>query len=176
MVHLQQQVPVVVGDEPECRKTSRITGTTKRASGRPINALLVSPPPPPRLYYAAWQSAYASSVVADTGQEAQLYVPRLLSVLGSSKTAQHCFTQVWSSVPLHVLLPWAAQMLSLLDAPQGEALLPALQVGSLVNNNGLHHHSDASTEWLQCLLVRANLTSFCSPGWLTCNSTASNKQ
>ena len=64
------------------------------------------------------------------GQEAQLYVPRILSVLGSSKEARQCFTEVWNSVPLHVLLPWAAQMLSLLDAPQGEALLPAIQVGS----------------------------------------------
>lgn len=64
------------------------------------------------------------------GQEAQLYVPRILSVLGSSKDARQCFIEVWSSVPLHVLLPWAAQMLSLLDAPQGTALLAALQVGS----------------------------------------------
>lgn len=64
-----------------------------------------------------------------TGQEAQLYVPRLLSVMASCQPARHCFSQVWSSVALHVLLPWAAQMLSLLDAPQGEALLPPLQVG-----------------------------------------------
>ncbi|KAL3131372.1 hypothetical protein ABBQ38_007687 [Trebouxia sp. C0009 RCD-2024] len=61
------------------------------------------------------------------GQEAQLYVPRLLSVMASCQPARHCFSQVWSSVALHVLLPWAAQMLSLLDAPQGEALLPPLQ-------------------------------------------------
>ena len=63
-----------------------------------------------------------------TGQEAQLYVPRILSVLGSSQDAQQCFAEVWSRVALHVLLPWAAQMLSLLEAPQGAALLPALQV------------------------------------------------
>ena len=63
------------------------------------------------------------------GGEAQLFVPRLLLVLGSSDTARQRFSQEWSKVPHHVLLPWAAQMLSLLDAVQGEVLLPALQVG-----------------------------------------------
>ena len=62
------------------------------------------------------------------GQEAQLYVPRLLSVIGSSEAAGRCFGEAWHKVPLPLLLPWVAQMLSLLDAPQGEALLPLLKV------------------------------------------------
>ncbi len=62
------------------------------------------------------------------GQEAQLYVPRLLSVIGSSEAAGRCFREAWHKVPLPLLLPWVAQMLSLLDAPQGEAMLPLLKV------------------------------------------------
>ena len=31
-------------------------------------------------------------------------------------------------MPLHVLLPWGAQMLSLLDGAAGDALLPTLKV------------------------------------------------
>lgn len=64
----------------------------------------------------------------DVGREAQLYVPRLLSVLGSNEAARQSFGEGWGRVPLRLLLPWVAQMLSLLDAPQGEALLPSLQV------------------------------------------------
>ncbi len=62
------------------------------------------------------------------GREAQLYVPRLLSVIGSSEAAGCCFGEAWHQVPLPLLLPWVAQMLSLLDAAQGEALLPPLKV------------------------------------------------
>ena len=49
-------------------------------------------------------------------------------MLGSSEAARQGFSEVWGRVPLHLLLPWVAQMLSLLDASQGEALLPPLQV------------------------------------------------
>ena len=67
------------------------------------------------------------------GREAQLFVPRLLSVLADSATARHSWGQGWAQVPLHVLLPWVAQMLSVLDAVQGDALLPALQVSQMLN-------------------------------------------
>lgn len=62
------------------------------------------------------------------GKEAQLLFSCLLSVLGTDAAAQGQFAEGWTKVPLHMLLPWAAQMLSLLDGHQGEALLPLLQV------------------------------------------------
>ncbi len=80
------------------------------------------------------------------GREAQLYVPRLLSVIGSSEAAGRCFREAWHKVPLPLLLPWVAQMLSLLDAPQGEALLPALKVS-------LHAASDRLSKPLLGLTV-----------------------
>ena len=80
------------------------------------------------------------------GREAQLYVPRLLSVIGSSKAAGRCFGEVWHKVPLLLLLPWVAQMLSLLDAVQGEALLPPLKVS-------LHALSNRFSKLLLCLTV-----------------------
>ena len=64
----------------------------------------------------------------DIGKEAQLLFSSLLSILGSDEAAQWQFAEGWPTVPLHMLLPWSAQMLSLLDGPQGDALLPLLQV------------------------------------------------
>ncbi len=78
------------------------------------------------------------------GREAQMYVPRLLSVIGSSEAAGRCFGEAWHKVPLPLLLPWVAQMLSLLDAAQGEALLPPLKVS-------LHAASDRLSKLLLCL-------------------------
>lgn len=80
------------------------------------------------------------------GREAQLYVPRLLSVIGSSEAAGQCFSEVWHKVPLPLLLPWVAQMLSLLDAAQGGPLLPPLKVS-------LHAASDRLSKPLLCLTV-----------------------
>ena len=54
-------------------------------------------------------------------------VPRALTVLEGRKPAQQAWIAAWHSAPLHVLLPWAAQMLSLLGSPEGPALLPALK-------------------------------------------------
>lgn len=62
------------------------------------------------------------------GLEAQLVVPRALTVMEGSKPAQKAWHGAWSGAPLHALLPWAAQMLSLLDSPEGAALLPTLKV------------------------------------------------
>ena len=64
------------------------------------------------------------------GVEAQLMVPRALTVLESSKSAQQAWLGAWGSISLHVLLPWAAQMLSLLGSSEGAALLPALKVST----------------------------------------------
>lgn len=84
--------------------------------------------------------------ICHAGQEAQLYVPRLLSVIGSSEAAGRCFGEAWHKVPLPFLLPWVAQMLSLLDAAQGEALLPPLKVS-------LYALSDKLSKPLLCLTV-----------------------
>ena len=62
------------------------------------------------------------------GQQAQLYVPRLLDVLAASAPGRSSFADGWRGVPLTALLPWAPSMLSLLDGAAGDALLPALQV------------------------------------------------
>lgn len=63
-----------------------------------------------------------------TGVEAQLMVPRALTVMEGSESARQAWAESWGSASLHVLLPWAAQMLSLLGSPQGAALLPSLKV------------------------------------------------
>ena len=65
------------------------------------------------------------------GKEAQLLFSSLLSVLGTDEAARQQFGEGWTRVPLHMLLPWSAQMLSLLDGAQGETLLPLLQVCAL---------------------------------------------
>lgn len=83
------------------------------------------------------RSGATQHVTMDAGRDAQLYVPRLLSVLGSNEAARQSFGEGWGRVPRRLLLPWVAQMLSLLDAPQGEALLPPLQVS-------LHHNQPMS--------------------------------
>lgn len=54
-------------------------------------------------------------------------VPRALTVLEGREAAQQAWSTAWRSAPLHVLLPWAAQMLSLLGSPEGAALLPTLK-------------------------------------------------
>lgn len=55
-------------------------------------------------------------------------MPRLLSVMGDSGDARAEWEAGWQGVPLQALLPWAAQMLSLLSSPEGAALLPTLKV------------------------------------------------
>ncbi|KAK9829312.1 hypothetical protein WJX72_005143 [[Myrmecia] bisecta] len=61
------------------------------------------------------------------GVDAQLYVPRLLALMADSPMARQAWEAGWQGLALHVLLPWAAQMLSLLDTSQGSVLLPALK-------------------------------------------------
>ena len=85
---------------------------------------------------APWQlynkqvSSRLNVLLLHAGVEAQLMVPRALTVLESSIAAQQAWMGAWGSIPLHVLLPWAAQMLSLLDSSEGLALLPALRVST----------------------------------------------
>lgn len=55
-------------------------------------------------------------------------MPRLLSVMGDSADAREAWSAGWEGVPSQALLPWAAQMLSLLSLPEGAALLPTLKV------------------------------------------------
>lgn len=63
------------------------------------------------------------------GTDAQLLVPRALGLLaGSPQAPRDEWAAGWERVPLHVLLPWGAQMLSLLDGMAGDALLPTLKV------------------------------------------------
>lgn len=63
------------------------------------------------------------------GADAQLLVPRALGLLaGSPQAPRDEWAAGWGRVPLHVLLPWGAQMLSLLDGLAGDALLPTLKV------------------------------------------------
>ena len=66
---------------------------------------------------------------AAAGADAQLLVPRSLGLLaGSQQAPRDEWAAGWGRVPLHVLLPWGAQMLSLLDGAAGDALLPTLKV------------------------------------------------
>lgn len=64
----------------------------------------------------------------DAGCEARLFVPRVLAVMGESEGARAEWQAGWEGVPSQALLPWAAQMLSLLDLPEGAALLATLKV------------------------------------------------
>lgn len=81
------------------------------------------------------------------GKEAQLLFSSLLSVLGTDEAARQQFGEGWTRVPLHMLLPWSAQMLSLLDGAQGETLLPLLQVCALQT----YSHGLLSSLWNPCL-------------------------
>lgn len=78
------------------------------------------------------------TVFQPAGQHAQLYVPRLLDVLAGGSAAEAAFAAGWRRVPVAAFLPWAPSMLSLLDEPHSEALLPALEVrlGSVTFNGG----------------------------------------
>ena len=75
-------------------------------------------------------------MLSRVGQQAQLYVPRLLDVLAGGGAPEAAFASGWRSVPLAAFLPWAPSMLSLLDEPHGEALLPALEVSLRVADLG----------------------------------------
>ena len=70
------------------------------------------------------------AIVSAAGQEAQLLVPAAMEIMHQSTAAQQAWTSHWQGIPLHLLLPWAAQMLSLLDEPEGRSFLPALKVDS----------------------------------------------
>ncbi|KAK9839902.1 hypothetical protein WJX74_000152 [Apatococcus lobatus] len=61
------------------------------------------------------------------GQEAQLLIPVLMEAMHKSKAARQAWECHWQGVPIHLLLPWAAQMLSLLDQPEGSSFLPTLK-------------------------------------------------
>lgn len=71
-----------------------------------------------------------SSGSETAGKQAQLYVPRLLDALTGGAAAEAAFAAHWRGVPLEAFLPWGPSMLSLLEEPQGEALLPVLEVCS----------------------------------------------
>lgn len=66
--------------------------------------------------------------VSAAGQTAQLLVPAAMEVMHQSTAAQQAWTSSWQGIPMHLLLPWAAQMLSLLDQPEGQSFVPALKV------------------------------------------------
>ena len=68
------------------------------------------------------------TVVSAAGQEAQLLVPAAMEIMHQSTAAQQAWTSHWQGIPLHLLLPWAAQMLSLLDEQEGRSFVPALKV------------------------------------------------
>ena len=60
-------------------------------------------------------------------------MPRALALLGRADEAPRgAWAAGWERVPLHALLPWGAQMLSLLEGAAGDALLPTLQARSAV--------------------------------------------
>lgn len=50
--------------------------------------------------------------------------------MGESAEARQEWQSGWQGVPNQALLPWAAQMLSLLNLSEGEVLLPTLKVFS----------------------------------------------
>ena len=62
------------------------------------------------------------------GRRAQLYAPRLMSVMADSSAARDRFAEGWQAVPSDAFLAWAPSMLSLLDEDVGDAILPLLRV------------------------------------------------
>ena len=66
--------------------------------------------------------------ILSAGREAQLLVPVVMETMHKSEAARQAWASNWQGLPIHLLLPWAAQMLSLLDAPEGASFVPALQV------------------------------------------------
>ena len=73
-------------------------------------------------------SRFHAMPVSAAGQEAQLLVPVVMDAMHKSAAAQQAWEGHWQGVPTHLLLPWAAQMLSLLDQPEGSSFTPALKV------------------------------------------------
>ena len=90
---------------------------------------------------SATSLSFNSFAPCHAGAEAALLVPRILTVLTGSgpaaESAGDAFAKGWEGVPLRFMLPWAAQMLTLLDADSGEVLLPALMV-SFATTVALH--------------------------------------
>ena len=67
-------------------------------------------------------------VAPHAGHEVQLLVPVIMGTMHQSEAASQAWASKWQDIPVHLLLPWAAQMLSLLDEPEGASFVPALQV------------------------------------------------
>ena len=72
--------------------------------------------------------AYAEAVSGWPGRRAQLYVPRVLSMMAESSSARTEFQGGWQAVPSSAFLAWAPSLLSLLDTDVGAALVPLLEV------------------------------------------------
>ena len=72
--------------------------------------------------------------------EAQLYLPRAIALLSGNPGAQAAWSAGIAAVPSRLLLPWAAQMLSLLDCEEGQVLLPPLQVPFSVPDKDTNNH------------------------------------
>lgn len=64
-------------------------------------------------------------------------MPRVLALLGSHDSACAAWAGSWQKVPVHLLLPWGPQMLSLLDAAEGAALLPVLKARTPAHHTAL---------------------------------------
>jgi hypothetical protein len=62
------------------------------------------------------------------GTGADLYVPRALAVLAIGEEPRTAWRDGWEGVAPHMFLPWAAQMLSLLESAEGDAIVPCLEV------------------------------------------------
>ena len=76
-------------------------------------------------------------------------MPRVLTVMANSESARAEFAGGWRSVPPKALLPWAAQMMSLLDTPQGPTLIPPLEASSISHLPELTRLNRKSWKWCE---------------------------
>jgi hypothetical protein len=90
----------------------------------------------------------------------------MLSVMGSSEAAQREWQAGWQAVPVQALLPWAAQMLSLLSLPEGEALLPTLKVQAADSLSSSLNIIKTHTYVMHCAELSVQLT-VCSNTMIT---------
>ena len=72
--------------------------------------------------------------------------------MGEAQGARQAWSGAWQHVPLHLLLPWAPQMLSLLDAEEGNSLLPTLEVTMPMLHNPLGQKV-ASSSSFNCIIA-----------------------
>lgn len=77
---------------------------------------------------------------------ARLHLPRLLVLLGQYPACQEAWAKAAPRVPTWMFLPWAAQIMSLMERPEGEALVATLDALAVAFPRALYFPAHLSHE------------------------------